>query len=77
MELIEQKLQSSLNNLVEKKWHDFELMVNVMLVTKYKYQNRQGLTNCQFDLNYNNESLNIISCDKIIDNIQAFLLTMI
>ena len=68
MEQIENNLQSSLNNL--QIWCRSNGMIlnssktKVMLVTTY--QKRQRLTNDQFDLTYNKESLNMISNDKIL-----------
>ena len=68
MEQIENKLQSSLNNL--QIWCRNNGMIlnssktKVMLVTTY--QKRQPLTNDHLDLTYNKESLNMISNDKIL-----------
>ena len=68
MEQIGNTLQSSLNNL--QIWCRSNGMIlnssktKVMLVTTY--QKRQRLTNDQFDLTYNKESLNMISNDKIL-----------
>ena len=68
VEQIENNLQSALNNL--NSWCRSNGMIlnspktKVMVVTTNK--KRQRLSNDQLDLNFNNESLNIISNDKIL-----------
>ena len=77
MEQIENNLQSSLNNL--QIWCRSNGMIlnssktKVMLVTTY--QKRQRLTNDQFDLTYNKESLNMI-LGVFIDNNLTWSITL-